>query len=192
MVPVVLNQKHNLITIRGAFTREECAELVAFAENVGFSDAPINTFFGPTVVPEVRNNTRVMVDDPERASGLWKRLSTSVPTSIGRWNAVGLNERLRFYRYEPGQQFAWHYDGAFERPNGEWSKLTLMVYLNDDFDGGDTELDVDEGHIVVRPETGMVLLFDHPIRHQGAPVLRGRKYVLRTDVMFERARKSAP
>ena len=42
-----------------------------------------------------------------------------------------MNERLRFYRYDIGQQFDWHYDGYFERDNGERSYLTLMVYLND-------------------------------------------------------------
>ena len=28
---------------------------------------------------------------------------------------TGLNERWRFYRYDPGQQFDWHFDGAYER-----------------------------------------------------------------------------
>jgi hypothetical protein len=32
----------------------------------------------------------------------------------------------------------------------------------------------------------MRLLFEHSLVHQGAPVLRGHKYVLRTDVMFRR------
>jgi hypothetical protein len=30
----------------------------------------------------------------------------------------------------------------------------------------------------------MALVFEHPVRHQGAPVTAGRKYVLRTDVMY--------
>ena len=63
-----------------------------------------------------------------------------VPKSIGNWCASGVNERLRFYRYEIGQQFDWHYDGAFERPDGECGKLTFMIYLNDDFEGGQTFL----------------------------------------------------
>jgi hypothetical protein len=32
----------------------------------------------------------------------------------------------------------------------------------------------------------MALLFHHPILHRGDPVAVGRKYVLRTDVMYRR------
>ncbi|WP_315705976.1 MULTISPECIES: hypothetical protein [unclassified Bradyrhizobium] len=39
---------------------------------------------------------------------------------------------------------------------------------------------------VITPEQGMALLFHHPIMHRGDPVTRGRKYVLRSDVMYRR------
>jgi prolyl 4-hydroxylase len=58
-----------------------------------------------------------------------------------------------------------------------------MVYLNDDFAGGDTEF-MDGPS--VRPQKGAALLFLHPVLHQGAPVRSGRKYVLRRDVMYRR------
>ena len=67
-----------------------------------------------------------------------------------------------------------------------------MVYLNDDFDGGATSFS-DEGAVFstggmirITPAKGMALLLHHPILHRGDPVMRGRKYVLRTDVMFRR------
>ena len=52
-----------------------------------------------------------------------------------------MNERFRFYRYDLGQTFRWHRDGYFERPNRERSRLTLMVYVNDDFEGGHTRFE---------------------------------------------------
>jgi hypothetical protein len=42
------------------------------------------------------------------------------------------------------------------------------------------------GVLRVTPKTGMALLFHHPISHRGDPVIAGRKYVLRTDVMYAR------
>jgi prolyl 4-hydroxylase len=39
----------------------------------------------------------------------------------------------------------------------------------------------------VRPELGKALVFYHPQLHEGMPVVKGRKYVLRTDVMFRQA-----
>ncbi len=172
----------------GAFRAEECAGFVHLAEAVGFAPAPVTTSVGFVMVPELRNNTRVIVDDVACAAALWERLREGIPARIGRFRAVGLNERLRFYRYDPGQFFAWHRDGAFHRPDGDQSLLTLMIYLNDGFEGGSTDFDVDGGRgpLSVVPERGMALLFHHPLRHQGAPVLRGVKLVLRTDVMFRR------
>lgn len=55
-----------------------------------------------------------------------------------------------------------------------------MVYLNDDFEGGDTHFE----HLAIRPQTGMALIFVHELRHEGSAVVRGRKYVLRSDVMY--------
>jgi hypothetical protein len=42
----------------------------------------------------------------------------------------------------------------------------------------------------VKPKQGMGLLFHHPLLHRGDAVAAGRKYVLRTDVMYERALRS--
>ena len=36
----------------------------------------------------------------------------------------------------------------------------------------------------VLPRTGSALIFTHPVLHEGCEVTRGRKYVLRTDVMY--------
>jgi prolyl 4-hydroxylase len=36
----------------------------------------------------------------------------------------------------------------------------------------------------VTPEAGLALIFDHDLLHEGAAVLEGQKYVLRSDVMY--------
>ena len=58
-----------------------------------------------------------------------------------------------------------------------------MVYLNGEFEGGETEFEV-PGHATIRIVPELVLLSDHGLRHQGATVKSGCKHVLRTDVMF--------
>ena len=65
---------------------------------------------------------------------------------------------------------------------GERSLLTLMVYLNEDFEGGETAfLELDQ---VIVPRRGMALLFQHMVLHEGREVRAGTKYVLRTDVFY--------
>lgn len=170
-----------VFTIDGVLTPAECESLVGATESRGYVDAPITTPFGFVMATEVRNNTRVMIDDYEQARWLWNRVEPWIPQERGGMAAVGLNERFRFYRYRAGQYFQWHRDGAFCRNRREISMLTLMVYLNEGFDGGDTEF---EHRGPVRPRQGMVLVFDHGLRHRGAPVSAGTKYVMRTDVMY--------
>ena len=176
-----------IFTVHDFCPADECAALIRLAAGIGFSDAPITTSRGFIMAPEVRNNTRVILDDDARARELWQRLEPFVPARRHGWRAIGLNERFRFYRYEPGQYFRWHHDGSFIRGADERSLLTVMLYLDHDFVGGATEFERSRGDIVrVTPRTGMVLAFDHPIVHQGAPVERGVKHVLRTDVMYRR------
>ena len=176
---------------------EECAAFIRFSEDKGYGEAPVTTAFGMVMMKDVRNNDRVMVDDAAEAARLHARARPFLPPKIHeKWRPCGLNERLRFYRYDRRQQFDWHYDGCYERETGERSFFTFMIYLNEGFSGGNTifdELgDVRGGpnRLVVSPQQGMALLFRHPLLHQGEPVAAGRKYVLRTDVMYT-ARKMA-
>lgn len=164
----------------------ECRAFIGWAEERGFEDAPINAASGVQIRKDIRNNQRAMIDDPVLAAMLWQRVKTLVPSVIRGNEAVGLNERLRFYKYEPGQRFAPHFDGCFRRDNGEESKLTFMIYLNDDFKGGKTNF---LGRswaptLSVKPEQGAALVFVHEKLHEGAEVVSGCKYVLRSDVMY--------
>ena len=176
----------HIFTIDNFLTDEECASFVARSEGDGYEPASITTAAGFVVNTDIRNNRRLIVDDAATAATLWLRAQPFLPPTIHEWSAIGLNERFRFYRYDPGQRFAPHFDGCFERSDRERSHLTFMVYLNADFTGGETRFyDADQQlHIIVRPERGMALAFTHLQLHEGAPVVTGRKYVLRTDVMY--------
>lgn len=172
---------------------QECAAYVAFSEQQGYEDASINIGGANAVVQDYRNNRRVMVDAADAAAKLFERARPALPPVL--WfdgverTAAGLNERFRFYRYDPGQSFEPHYDGSFRRNEREESLLTFMVYLNEDFTGGTTDFYEQENtpRLRVKPRRGMALVFRHEMFHAGAPVVSGRKYVLRSDVMYRLA-----
>lgn len=171
-----------IFTLPDLLSAQTCAEIIDWAESKGFDEAPVSTAGGPKMMRDVRNNTRLMLDDPKRTAWLWDKLAPRLPRVRGvEPQAVGLNERLRFYRYDPGQRFAPHFDGYYQRPNGERSRLTFLVFLNEGFEGGETVFP--QGRVV--PKTGTALCFVHRLLHEGAEVLAGRKYVLRSDVMYE-------
>lgn len=173
-----------IFTLDNVLAQAECEQWIHATEGHGFAEAPITTARGFVMAPSVRNNTRVIIDDRERAAALWGRLSAFIPQTLEGHSVVGLNERFRVYRYDPGQYFRWHSDGPFVRSPRERSLLTLMVYLSQDFSGGSTDFDTRRDALRVTPRAGMALVFEHSVRHQGAPIIAGRKYVLRTDVMY--------
>jgi predicted 2-oxoglutarate/Fe(II)-dependent dioxygenase YbiX len=175
-----------IFTIEDFFSAAECADYIKLSEKGGYEAAAVQTLQGQEMRPDIRNNARLIWDDVELAANLWQRIQPFVPSPLWSHPAIGLNERFRFYRYDPGQTFKPHYDGSFKRENGERSQVTFMVYLNGDCVGGETKFDLPypHGEIAVQPKEGMAILFPHSVRHEGAPVWSGRKYVLRTDVMY--------
>lgn len=176
-----------IFTVPGALTEAECALWIQHGERVGFDEAPVTTSQGAVMRPDLRNNRRVMIDAPEAAAALWARLAHVGPPPWRERPAIGLNERFRLYRYSPGQRFLPHHDGAYSRPNGERSAWTLMVFLNDVIEGGETRFfrsRSQDPFVTITPSAGTALFFLHPILHEGAEVRQGLKYALRTDVMF--------
>lgn len=173
-----------VFTIADVMSTDECADTVARIAALGPSAAPITTARGFVHAPKIRNNARVMFDDPELAATLFARVRLALPEPLFQSSPVGLNERFRGYQYGPGQRFAPHLDGAFRRSPVEESQLTFMVYLDEGCDGGDTEF-LDLGFRVT-PRRGLALLFQHRLMHAGNEVHRGVKHVLRSDVMYRR------
>jgi prolyl 4-hydroxylase len=178
-----------VIEIPQVLTPEECAREIERASRQGFVE---QTFRGEER-PEVRN--RATIDDSDTAAWLWTRVSNALPplanlyrdglrpapdvASLEALVPVGLNQRLRYYKYLPGQRFDRHVDLSHsEGPLRSF--LTLIVYLNEGFHGGETDF---FGRSV-SPKQGAAIAFPHELGHEGRPVLAGVKHVVRTDVMY--------
>ncbi len=178
-----------VIEIPDLLDAAECERQVRRADALGFQS---QQFRGEERL-EVRN--RASVDDPAAARALWILLADRLPplgdfyrdglrpepdvADLNALIAVGLNERLRYYRYAGGERFAPHVDLSHSDAAAR-SFLTVIFYLNAGFQGGETDF---FGRRVT-PRRGAAILFPHELRHEGRPVFDGVKYVLRTDVMY--------
>jgi prolyl 4-hydroxylase len=154
----------------------------SFAE---YEEATITTATG-SVMADIRENARLLVDNPSLADEWWTRCRDLSAAKHRGMPGRRLQRAVRFLPIRFGPTVCPHFDGSFSRENGERSQLTFMVYLNADFTGGETRFynDDREVRLAVRPEPGMASIFVHLPLHEGAPVVNGRKYVLRTDVMY--------
>ncbi|WP_444626788.1 2OG-Fe(II) oxygenase [Flavobacterium columnare] len=173
-----------IFVIKDFLTPAECQSLIATSEVIGYEEAKVQTgLHTQTMLKGVRNNDRILFENPTMAEELYQRALPHLTCKIGNYSMIGFNEMFRFYRYEVGQRFKMHRDGSYERNENERSFFTFLIYLNDDFEGGATEF---EDIVTVQPKTGDALVFYHPYRHEGKILKSGKKYVLRTDIMFRK------
>jgi prolyl 4-hydroxylase len=166
----------HLWTVDDVYSGQECEEIVAYIEKSAPALASANTGY--------RNQDRLMVDDSQTADDLFERLKPHLPASIGPFSLVGLNNRLRYYRYSEGQQFTPHMDHWYRPSANRITLHTVLIYFNGDFDGGETRFTEQVDELIV-PRTGLAAIFQHKIRHEGCPVRSGVKYAMRTDVVYE-------
>lgn len=172
-----------IIQVPATLAPDECTRLIEKIDALQPSMAPISTPFGPELNAEVRNNERAMFDDQALADLVLERVRDKVPTQINGRTLCGANERFRCYRYKPGMRFAPHEDGSFARSLVECSYYSFLIFLNGDFEGGQTRF-YTEPPIDIQPRTGLGLLFQHRIVHEGVAVETGVKYVARSDLMY--------
>lgn len=86
------------------------------------------------------------------------------------------HEGYNMLKYSGGQEYKAHADGT----TGTGRAISAIVYLNNEFEGGEVEF-VNFG-IKIKPEPGMLLLFPstYPYTHIAHPVTSGTKYALVT------------
>jgi prolyl 4-hydroxylase len=125
---------------------------------------------------------RVFLTSPELANIVWNNIYDKVPQNHQGYEVYGINEGFRFYKYLTDQEFTMHQDIDFEKSAYEKSFYSLLIYLNDNFKGGETTFE----NLSVKPIAGSALVFPHVLFHSGAKVIEGIKYVLRSDIMYKK------
>lgn len=183
--------------VKNFMSESECEHYIRQTEQVGFSsleeEYPV----------AYRNNDRVLFYSEDLAKQLWHRLIPFFKTenvirthplgfgNAGTWKPIGLNACFKFGKYIEGRYFSPHIDGPWIPSWDLASVYTVIIYLNHNFDGGATELLItnDFWHDTVPtvfPLTGKAFIFRHDVLHEGKIVTKGTKYILRTEVMFQR------
>jgi prolyl 4-hydroxylase len=175
-IPMRFEAERLLWSVGDVYTEGECRDFIDFIERSSPALATNN--------PLYRDQDRVIKDDPATAEELFRRLRPHLPERIDVLRLVGLNERLRMYRYRAGQRFEPHMDHWY-RPSPDRITLhTVLVYFNDDFEGGETRFQEQIEQTII-PRRGTAVIFQHKLRHEGCPVRRGVKYAMRSDVIYE-------
>merc|ERR1712118_644179 len=167
---------------------------------------------------------------PVALAPLAERIRSFLPDTAGPGSAAKLETPgreistfLRCYYYQPGDSSSPHWDKSFckcehvKNQLSSFSAYSLLMYLNDSMDGGETtffEPDVsipmsrnrltplcDKESLTiaarVSPRKGDILIFPHGMHkgahpsplHEGSVIRNGEKLLVRTDVMYSAPEK---
>lgn len=171
-------ERPEIIVFRNLFTAEECDFLLALAEP-SYEAATVVSASGADVRDAVRTSDGAtihwLIEDPA-THALNRRLAAASGTLYEQ------GEPLLILRYRPGQQYRRHFDAIPGAANQRFK--TALVYLNADYEGGETEF----GRIglMFRGQKGDAIVFRNTIEdsradplaeHAGMPVIGGTKYL---------------
>eukprot|EP00026_Physarum_polycephalum_P003382 Phypoly_transcript_03393.p1 GENE.Phypoly_transcript_03393~~Phypoly_transcript_03393.p1 ORF type:complete len:466 (-),score=86.12 Phypoly_transcript_03393:1075-2361(-) len=202
----------NAFVLTHVLSHSECKQVVSAAESMGFTgDAPL-----ASESVSVLAHNFFWLADKEFLDTLVERCRPFLPPTMAGGELAGINARWRVYRYVPGAIYRPHIDGSwpgsgmcpktdkylFDAYGDRMSRLTFLIYLNDDAEGGSTTFFIPSHEVgfmdsyAVTPRKGCVLVFPHgevagSLLHEGSPVLSGAKYVIRADVLYMKGDKPA-
>lgn len=172
-----MNNDRFLKIIDGLLTPEECERFIRVLDNEDL-----------TLVErgDLATYERNIWISEAFADELYRRLQPHLPAGV-RAEVVRCNEYFRFSKYGVGQEFGLHTDGTNLDRLGNVSQYTVNVFLNSEFEGGETDffqgVSTGVGRTRAIPLAGRAAVFDRGISHCGNRVVSGVKYLLRTDLM---------
>lgn len=178
--PAMLSASPRVEAIPSFLTEPECSYLVDRAAPLLEPSVVVHPTAGTLMRDPIRSSTAAMfpfVSEDPVIHAINRRIAAATGTTYEQ------GEPLQVLSYTVGQEYKLHSDAL---PSGPAQRiLTLLVYLNDNFQGGATHFpDLAISH---RGGRGDALLFanvdhggqpDPRSRHAGLPIKGGRKWLL--------------
>jgi prolyl 4-hydroxylase len=174
----LLAETPHVTLVRDLFTEEECDYLAELAKPL-LEPAVVEERAGKFMRHPGRTSDSVGFTWPIESPAvhaLNRRIATASGTDVEQ------GEPLQVLRYRPGQEYKPHFDAIPGFDNQR--VLTCLVWLNDDYEGGETLFH--KAGLHAKGSKGDALLFrnvdekghrDENSAHAGLPVTRGEKWL---------------
>ena len=194
------NKDKLAFTIDNFLSKKECDDILIKIEKNNFQKAPIGNN-KKNIDLGFRNNSRTFIEDLDFSKKLFNKFKNLeiIPKNMTNnvYKLSSLYKHTLFYKYEKGEYFKEHYDNE-KKDGNKKSFFTVLIYLNDDFDGGETTFITYKRNLIknkiknekiltpIIPKKCKLLVFNHNILHEGSLLINGSKIVLRNDIMYEK------
>ena len=159
-------EDYMVLEIACVFTKDECREIISFAKNNGLNDSGLVDKKNQEDIKRSRISKDTFICHYHHP--LLNKLSILCEELTGR--PVSHQEKVQIVEYQVGGKFLAHYDACNKkmpfsdyeinselRLRGSQRESTLILYLNDECDGGETTFPF--LNITVKPSYGKVILF---------------------------------
>jgi prolyl 4-hydroxylase len=177
--PEPVSESPNVYWVRSLFTRDECRALMGIAAPFLHASVIVDPATGQMRPDPIRTSDAAMfpwIDETPFIHALNRRLAAASGTKVEQ------GEPLQVLSYAPGREYRSHSDAL---PGADNQRiLTALVYLNDDYRGGETEFPAaglrlrgDVGDALIFRNTDAHGLADPSATHAGLPVLAGQKWL---------------
>ena len=171
-----------IFTLDDVFTSKEIEEFSRFVENADeknrhFSSSP---FKNGKIVHEQYSNI------------MWTKIKESLPATYKdrkgvTWVPIGVPYTIMYATIQANQRFGIHTDTGcvYDTKENMYSKFTVLTYLNDNFEGGQTTFyDTNFTKTVsISPRKNRTLIFDIDLYHCGEVVITGKKNWIGTELV---------
>ena len=166
----------------GAFTDEELQKVIDYCEAQG---TQLGTTFGSTDEEDIKKNRVSNVKFHERnndTAWIFDRLNAVIQSINEQFYGFDLNGYKNFqyttYNAEEEGRYDWHTDMEFttsHSPDVETRKLSMTFLLNDDFEGGEFQINTgkEDNPITVPAPKGRAIFFPSFMIHRVRPITKG-------------------
>lgn len=174
-----LSERPSVGAFPALFTTAECDFLIAEAQPWLAPSFVIDSRTGQQLRNPIRTSDSMSFGytlEGPAIHALNRRLAAATGTDVRQ------GESLQVLRYRPGQEYKAHLDAVAGEPNQRI--LTILVYLNDEYEGGETRF-LRTG-LSFKGRKGDALVFrnalpdgraDEASQHAGLPVAKGEKLI---------------
>ena len=122
----------------------------------------------------VRNVKRLQLPFNNGIGGILTSVGLNANNALWKFN-VTHTEQTEFLLYEPNGHYVGHVDTEYKH-SFRSRKLTVLVFLNDDYEGGKFWINPEGVKFYPPQEKGTVLVFPSYIVHGVEPVTKGTRY----------------
>lgn len=162
---------------------EQCRRLREIAEVSNVEDAGVHRDGKLYLDPDFRKTKRILLNQ-----SLFHEIGTSllsVKPRVEEYFQLSLQGLLgiQFLQYSAGDYFHTHAD-EFEPPSDTSRKISIILFLNSGFQGGDVVIYKDADYyragngIHIVPQEGLLVAFSSYLLHEVEEILTGKRFSL--------------